>query len=455
MPETFNAGFLNISQTVNQELLPSLNISQLASTLQSDIVSTGVDEVFDNLWEAIKITTTTALSIGAFGVKIKSSATLSNPLESITGYLYTDVAGSPGASIGGTTLIKYGSLTTSYSEQLFAISTTLSAATSYWLVLKQSAAPTGGTISIDRGSTGTGLHANSANGTAWNLENNKKCYNIIYGRTYYGVYSNSITTYGMYGNSNSGIGIRGTSNTNYGIYGSSSSGYGIYGISPSNIGVYGTSTSGTGVRGNSTSSYGLYGNSSSGYGIYGNSTTGIGLRGNSDSSYGIYGSSTTDIGVYADINPATTNTFATVAKFFRKTSGTAAAGIGGSLNFTVENGSGNEVTSVRIGAVLTVVDSGVEVADMVVYTKPSSGATTETMRVTGAGQLSVNNIAPNASAILSATSTTRGFLPPVMTSTQRAAISTPAEGLVVYDTTLHKLCVFTTVWEAVTSVAII
>jgi len=57
-----------------------------------------------------------------------------------------------------------------------------------------------------------------------------------------------------------------------------------------------------------------------------------------------------------------------------------------------------------------------------------------------------------ASALLSATSTTRGFLPPRMTTTQKNAISSPATGLMVYDTTLNKLCVFTgTVWETITS----
>jgi hypothetical protein len=39
-----------------------------------------------------------------------------------------------------------------------------------------------------------------------------------------------------------------------------------------------------------------------------------------------------------------------------------------------------------------------------------------------------------ASAVLSVTSTTQGFLPPVMTATQGSAIGTPAEGLIIYVT---------------------
>jgi hypothetical protein len=62
-----------------------------------------------------------------------------------------------------------------------------------------------------------------------------------------------------------------------------------------------------------------------------------------------------------------------------------------------------------------------------------------------------NQSAANASSILELTSTTKGFLPPRMTTTQKNAIASPAAGLVVYDTTLNKLCVFTTAWETVTS----
>lgn len=57
-----------------------------------------------------------------------------------------------------------------------------------------------------------------------------------------------------------------------------------------------------------------------------------------------------------------------------------------------------------------------------------------------------------ASAILQADSTTKGLLPPRMTTIQKNAIATPAAGLIVYDTTLNKLCVYTTAWETITSV---
>lgn len=48
----------------------------------------------------------------------------------------------------------------------------------------------------------------------------------------------------------------------------------------------------------------------------------------------------------------------------------------------------------------------------------------------------------NSSAKVQFDSTTQGFLPPRMTNTQALAIVTPAEGLVVYNTTISHLCCY-------------
>jgi len=59
---------------------------------------------------------------------------------------------------------------------------------------------------------------------------------------------------------------------------------------------------------------------------------------------------------------------------------------------------------------------------------------------------------PDASAMFEIDSTTQGFLSPRMTTVQKDAIASPAEGLTVYDITLHKLSVWTgAAWETVTS----
>jgi hypothetical protein len=68
------------------------------------------------------------------------------------------------------------------------------------------------------------------------------------------------------------------------------------------------------------------------------------------------------------------------------------------------------------------------------------------------GSLLLGTTTNRASSILTMESTTQGFLPPRMTTTERNAIASPATGLVVYDTTLNKLSVFTgATWETVTS----
>lgn len=55
-----------------------------------------------------------------------------------------------------------------------------------------------------------------------------------------------------------------------------------------------------------------------------------------------------------------------------------------------------------------------------------------------AGSIVIGAISPAASALLDLTSTTKGFLPPRMTTTQRDAIASPAAGLVIYNTTTSK-----------------
>jgi len=67
---------------------------------------------------------------------------------------------------------------------------------------------------------------------------------------------------------------------------------------------------------------------------------------------------------------------------------------------------------------------------------------TERMRVGDSG-VGVNTLAANnASATFQIDSTTKGFLPPRMTTTQKNAIASPAAGLVVYDSTTNKLCCY-------------
>ena len=69
------------------------------------------------------------------------------------------------------------------------------------------------------------------------------------------------------------------------------------------------------------------------------------------------------------------------------------------------------------------------------------------------GQITASLTDIDQSAQLQVWSTTRGFLPPRMTTTQKNAIASPAAGLLVYDTILNKLSLRTAAaWEIVTSV---
>jgi hypothetical protein len=67
--------------------------------------------------------------------------------------------------------------------------------------------------------------------------------------------------------------------------------------------------------------------------------------------------------------------------------------------------------------------------------------------------INVSSGAIHASAAMEIESTNKGLLLPRMTTAQMIAISSPANGLLVFDTTVQKLCISTsTGWQTVTSV---
>jgi hypothetical protein len=78
----------------------------------------------------------------------------------------------------------------------------------------------------------------------------------------------------------------------------------------------------------------------------------------------------------------------------------------------------------------------------------NSSVTADNNIVLGNGcSVVVGNTQANSSAILDLESTTQGFLPPQMSTTQKTAISSPAAGLVVYDNTLNQLSYYNgTIW---------
>ena len=115
---------------------------------------------------------------------------------------------------------------------------------------------------------------------------------------------------------------------------------------------------------------------------------------------------------------------------------TGASGVGnGSLIFT------NRTSGTQLGIAATYGGGG---SRLYIFNEYNDGPTSRILINIGGtntacffadGSLQIGNGETTiASAVLSATSTTRGFLPPRMTSAQRTAISSPATGLLVYQT---------------------
>lgn len=82
----------------------------------------------------------------------------------------------------------------------------------------------------------------------------------------------------------------------------------------------------------------------------------------------------------------------------------------------------------------------------------------EMARISPVGTFQINGLNPVVSpepyALLQCDSTSKGIIPPRMTTTDRTNISNPGAGVMVFDTTLNKLSVFgSSAWETVTSVS--
>jgi len=122
----------------------------------------------------------------------------------------------------------------------------------------------------------------------------------------------------------------------------------------------------------------------------------------------------------------------------------------GSIAFYGADGTSNQVFAAVTGYCDGAVSAGVVPTAITFTTGTSSG--TQQMVITSAGRVGIGTGTPDASAKLEVNSTTQGVKFPNMTTAQRNAIGTPGAGLVIFDTTLAKLCVYTgAAWERITS----
>lgn len=130
----------------------------------------------------------------------------------------------------------------------------------------------------------------------------------------------------------------------------------------------------------------------------------------------------------------------------------------GTLNVMASIGFGYNYSNiyfpfVEIGSQTTSTSGNLK-GDFWIATRPTTTnvAATERIRVLSSGETGFGTSSPNTAALVDITSTTKGFLPPRMTTTQKNAISSPPAGLQVYDSTLNKMCFYNgSAWETITS----
>lgn len=96
----------------------------------------------------------------------------------------------------------------------------------------------------------------------------------------------------------------------------------------------------------------------------------------------------------------------------------------------ITTGSNNTIIGALLSGLSSSLANNIIIAD---------GAGNRRINVDASGRVGIGTNTPSTAALLDVTSTTGGVLFPRMTGTQRDAISTPPDGLVIYNTTTNKL----------------
>jgi hypothetical protein len=124
--------------------------------------------------------------------------------------------------------------------------------------------------------------------------------------------------------------------------------------------------------------------------------------------------------------------------------GAGLTSVGNNFNITTAlNTSIGDVTLNQLNITNTINTTGGTTLQRGFYYNPTLTGTvgfTHYAIQTTSGGAYINTATPNATACLQADSTTQGFLPPRMTTAERVAITSPANGLIVFDTDVQNLC---------------
>lgn len=174
---------------------------------------------------------------------------------------------------------------------------------------------------------------------------------------------------------------------------------------------------------------------------------------------GVRSQHTTGTGVGVQVSNGAVNftaTSGTVSHFgvgltgesFAPTSGTAAWNsilINQTINQT--GGANGQIIGIKYGVTFTAAVN-VTGIDYDPVTPSNISGTHLSFRATS-GSVLIGGTTLTTSAILDLQSTTRAFIPPRMTTTQRDAIGTPSIGMVIYNSTTNALNLYTSSWGAI------
>jgi hypothetical protein len=117
-------------------------------------------------------------------------------------------------------------------------------------------------------------------------------------------------------------------------------------------------------------------------------------------------------------------------------------------NGIIGNVTGNASTATNVSGLVPIANGGTGTTNGSITGTGAltfaAGGSNQNISITpsGTGSVGIGTLIPNTTAALDVTSTTKGFLPPRLSSVQRNAITNPTEGLVIYNSTSHCLEVY-------------